>query len=152
MEYIIQLLEKQNTTLLQLMEYMKEEYSLLTAGKPEPLAEISFAMQDCIRTLEEDRKTIINTLGTTITQYCKTLPEEQAQQILSLTQIIQSQENMCKEQSEYNRALALGMVEQCKKNIAFIQEAMATHVMQSYMPSGALQKTLVQGTLLEGRL
>ena len=152
MEYIIEVLEKQNTALLKLMEYMKEEYELLIAGKPEPLAEISFAMQDCIQKIEDDRKDMIHKLGTSLTQYCKTLPKEHAEQILSLAQIIQCQEDMCKEQAQYNKALALGMIEQCRKNIAFIQEAMATHVMQGYMPSGALQKTVVQGTLLEGRL
>lgn len=152
MEYIIGVLETQNAELLQLMEYMKEEYELLIAGKPEPLAEISFAMQDCIRRIEEGRKAMMATLGCPLTQYCKTLPPKQAEQILSLSQIVQSQESMCKEQAEYNKALALGMIEQCRKNIAFIQEAMATHITQGYMPSGALHKTIVQGTLLEGRL
>lgn len=152
MKDIIDVLERQTTALVQLMEYMKQEYTLLLEGKPEPLAEISFAMQDCIRTIEEERITLFNTLGMTLSQYCTTLPKKEATRILDLAQIILSQEHACKEQAEYNKALALGLIEQCRKNILFIQEAMATHVMQGYMSSGALQKTIVQGTLLKGRL
>lgn len=152
MDYVIEVLERQNNALLQLMEYMKKEYDLLVAGNPEPLAHISFAMQDCLHSIEQERNSMLKTIGTTITDYCATLSENDAKRIHSMMQIIQSQEQMCKEQSEHNRAIALGMIEQCRQNISFIQDTIATHVSQGYMPSGAIQKTIVQGSLLEGRL
>ena len=145
-------LRKQLTLLSSLTERLKEEYILLQKQIHTIIPSMTFAMQDIIREIDDERRMLRHSITVPLKDYIRTLPNNQQKTAFSLIEEIQHAELLCKEQMKKNKLLTEGLLEQCRQNIRFIQKSFFNTTPTEYLPSGEIKISAQQGNFLYGSL
>ena len=109
-------------------------------------------MQDMIREIDTERKTLRQAIAIPLKDYIHTLPSKQQKIVFSLIEKIQRNELLCKEQMKKNKLLTEGLLEQCRQNVRFIQKRFLNTTSTEYLPSGEIKISAQQGSFLYGSL
>lgn len=138
-----------------MVELLTEEFAYLRARDPQSVTRCEMSLQELIRQVAVERAQLKADLARAglagLEAYAVTLPLEQGQVIRKLASDIDAAEQASAKQAEKNYRLALGLYEQNKEMLDYIQKAVTPQNTGAYSAKGRYAQAHTAGNLISGR-
>ena len=106
-------LSRQDKALALLRDLLEEEYRILLSRDTDGVVAQEFSIQELIRQLAVEKAVVIRALdGVRVTEYARSLPEEQGEALLELFRAVDSYEQEVSRQASRNAQLSLALLDQ----------------------------------------
>ncbi|MBQ4566901.1 MAG: flagellar protein FlgN [Desulfovibrio sp.] len=145
---------RQSKALAVLAHLLEEEYHILLDRDAQAVAAQEFSIQELVRQLAVEKTLVIKTLnGVRVLEFCKGLPEDQAQSLRELFTAIDKNEQLVSRQASRNAQLSLALLDQSSRNLKAITSQLTPATGDTYGRRGGMRRASVpQAAILSGRL
>ena len=115
-------LSRQDKALALLRDLLEEEYHILLARDTDGVVAQEFSVQELIRQLAVEKTTVIKALdGVRVTEYARSLPQEQGEALRALFRSVDQGEQEVSRQASRNAQLSLALLDQSSRTLQPIQ-------------------------------
>lgn len=150
---IIQNLTRQAKGLELLEKLQLEEFDLLVSLQVEEVGSLEFSIHELLRQLAVEREELKGTMqGVKLLDYAGMLPEEEAQQVRMMYNVIDVAEQRCARQAEKNTTLSLALLDQSHELMTTLHDQITPKHQLVYGAKGSYASHRPAATILNGRL
>ncbi|MCD7983534.1 MAG: flagellar protein FlgN [Desulfovibrio sp.] len=147
-------LSRQDKALALLRDLLEEEYRILLSRDTDGVVAQEFSIQELIRQLAVEKAVVIKALdGVRVTEYARSLPEEQGGALLELFRAVDSYEQEVSRQASRNAQLSLALLDQSSRTLqALTSKAMPPRTETYGRRGGMRPEAHPQAAIISGRL
>jgi hypothetical protein len=148
---------RQKKALELMTQLLAEEFSHLTKRDPQAVTGVEMSLQELIRQVADERSALKAMIkaghgALKLLELVKTFEPATRDEMLKLIAGIDALEQAASRQADKNYRLALGLYDQNRALIQFIQNEVAPRKRETYSAKGRYAQESASGTLLRGRL
>lgn len=157
--YVEENLSRQIHALELLASLLEEEFADLRDRKPQEVSALEFSIQDLMRQIAMERKSLRGMIGATfpgmsrVREVARSLTGEAAESLATLLRVLDRQEQLCAIQADKNRQLAMGLYDQSIRLLKQLHQAVDPGRTGMYSRSGRYAHSQQsQASVFNGRL
>ncbi|MFP4071739.1 MAG: flagellar protein FlgN [Desulfovibrionales bacterium] len=151
-------LHRQKKGLALLQTLLEEEFSCLQHRDPRAVAGIEFSIQELLRQLAMEREILLTLVremtgeDVRLSSVLEQFPAEEGERVRVLLQEIDIQERSCAAQAGTNAEIAIGVTEQNRSLIAYLQKELRPKNENTYSRRGRFADPGSAPSMIRGRL
>ena len=147
-------LSRQDKALALLRDLLEEEYRILLSRDTDGVVAQEFSIQELIRQLAVEKAVVIRALdGVRVTEYARSLPEEQGEALLELVRAVDSYEQEVSRQASRNAQLSLALLDQSSRTLQVLTSKAMPPRTETYGRRGGMRpEAHPQAAIISGRL
>ncbi|WP_022655751.1 flagellar protein FlgN [uncultured Desulfovibrio sp.] len=147
-------LSRQDKALALLRDLLEEEYRILLSRDTDGVVAQEFSIQELIRQLAVEKAVVIRALdGVRVTEYARSLPEEQGGVLLGLFRSVDFQEQGVSRQASRNAQLSLALLDQSSRTLQALASKAMPPKTETYGRRGGMRpESHPQAAIISGRL
>lgn len=147
-------LSRQDKALALLRDLLEEEYRILLSRDTDGVVAQEFSIQELIRQLAVEKAVVIRALdGVRVTEYARSLAEEQGEALLELFRAVDSYEQEVSRQASRNAQLSLALLDQSSRTLQALTSKAIPPRTETYGRRGGMRpEAHPQAAIISGRL